>query len=144
MVEIVPKDISVKGSEKDLAKIGTARIAPTLEDLKAGESFPCRVEIVSPKNSRRKYPLSEAGEIQCRSRGRSAEEERSGECRIIGKPVDDFRLKAVWWNRRWSPWKVPCEARPGDEDRYRNHRHHRHRERAEHGHSSQGAGRYAL
>ncbi len=36
MVEIIPKDISVKGSEKDLAKIGSVRINPTLEELKAG------------------------------------------------------------------------------------------------------------
>ncbi len=61
MVEIVPRDISVKGSEKDLAKIGSARIAPTLEDLKAGGELSLPVEIVKSEESRRKYPLSRSG-----------------------------------------------------------------------------------
>ncbi len=96
MVEIVPKDISVKGSEKDLAKIGTARIAPSLEELKAGGELTLPVEIIrseefeddvtfEPKRVKFRAVLAEG----------VPKKNVPVNARIIGKPVDDFRLKAV-------------------------------------------------
>jgi hypothetical protein len=35
-VEIVPREISVKGTENDLAKIGAVNVAPTLQELENG------------------------------------------------------------------------------------------------------------
>ncbi|MDR2175711.1 MAG: hypothetical protein LBO82_07205 [Synergistaceae bacterium] len=38
-VEIVPREVSVKGTEKDLAKIGAVNIAPTLGELESGKEL---------------------------------------------------------------------------------------------------------
>lgn len=96
MVEIVPKDISVRGSEKDLAKIGSARITPTLDELKAGGELTLPVEIVKseefdgevsvePKRVKFSAVLAEG----------VPKKNVPVNTRIIGKPADDFRLKAV-------------------------------------------------
>lgn len=96
MVEIIPKDVSVKGSEKDLAKIGSVRINPTLEELKAGGELTLPVEIVKsdsfedevsyePKNVKLRAILAEG----------VPKKKVPVNARIIGKPTDDFRLKAV-------------------------------------------------
>ncbi|MDK2958297.1 MAG: hypothetical protein PWP47_341 [Synergistaceae bacterium] len=96
MVEIVPKDISVKGSEKDLAKIGSARITPSLEDLKAGGELSLPVEIVKSEEfedevtfepKRVKFSAVLAEGVPKKNVPVNA--------RIIGKPMEDFRLKAV-------------------------------------------------
>jgi YbbR domain-containing protein len=38
-VEIVPKEVSVRGTEKDLAKIGAVSVAPTLQELESGKDL---------------------------------------------------------------------------------------------------------
>jgi len=96
MVEIVPKDISVKGSEKDLAKIGTAGIAPTLEDLKAGGELSLPVEIVKSEEFEDEVSF-EPKRVKFRAVLAEGVPKKNVpvNARIIGKPVDDFRLKAV-------------------------------------------------
>jgi YbbR domain-containing protein len=38
-VEIVPREVSVRGTEKDLAKIGAVNVAPTLQELEKGKDL---------------------------------------------------------------------------------------------------------
>jgi len=38
-VEIVPKEVTIKGIEKDLARIGKIKISPTVEELKSGKEL---------------------------------------------------------------------------------------------------------
>ena len=96
MVEIIPKEVSVRGSEKDLAKIGAARITPTLEELKAGGELSQAVKIikseefedeVSVEPKRVKFIAVLAEGVPKKTVPVNA--------RIIGKPMEDFRLKAV-------------------------------------------------
>lgn len=96
MVEILPKNVSVKGSEKDIARIDAVRIAPTLDELKAGGEHILAVEVVKseelddeivvePKRVRLSAVLAEG--VPKKSVPVNA--------RIIGEPGGDFRLKAV-------------------------------------------------
>ena len=38
-VEIIPKEVGVKGAEDDLAKVGGVRITPTVDELQAGQTL---------------------------------------------------------------------------------------------------------
>ena len=38
-VEIVPKEVSVKGAEDDVAKVGSVRVTPTIEELQEGREL---------------------------------------------------------------------------------------------------------
>jgi YbbR domain-containing protein len=38
-VEVVPKELSIRGTERDLAKIGSVSVAPTFEELRAGKEL---------------------------------------------------------------------------------------------------------
>ena len=38
-VEIIPKEVGVKGAEDDLAKVGGVRITPTVDELQAGQAL---------------------------------------------------------------------------------------------------------
>lgn len=96
MVEVIPREVSVRGSEKDLAKIGAARISPSLEELKAGGEMTQTVEIlkseefedeVSVEPKRVKFNAVLAEGVPKKTVPVNA--------RILGKPADDFRLKAV-------------------------------------------------
>jgi|LSQX01.1.fsa_nt_gb YbbR domain-containing protein len=96
MVEIVPKDVSVKGSEKDLAKIGSARISPTLDDLKAGGELSLPVEIVKSEEFEDEVSF-EPKRVKFRAVLAEGVPKKNVpvNARIIGKPLEDFRLKAV-------------------------------------------------
>ena len=96
MVEILPKNVSVKGSERDIAKIDAVRIAPTLDELKAGGEHTLAVEVVKseefedevvvePKTVKLSAVLAEG--VPKKSVPVNA--------RIIGEPGGDFKLKAV-------------------------------------------------
>ena len=96
MVEVIPREVSARGSEKDLAKIGAARISPSLEELKAGGEMTQTVEIlkseefedeVSVEPKRVKFNAVLAEGVPKKTVPVNA--------RILGKPADDFRLKAV-------------------------------------------------
>lgn len=96
MVEIVPKNVSVKGSEKDLAKIDAVRISPTLDELKAGGEMTLPIEmvmagefdeevLVEPKAVRLSAILSKG----------VPKKNVPVNARILGEPGGDFKLKAV-------------------------------------------------
>jgi YbbR domain-containing protein len=96
MVEIIPRNVSVKGSERDIAKIDAAKILPTLEELKAGgehhlavhlvqsEEFEDEV-IVEPRTVKLNAVLAEG----------VPKKTVPVNARIIGEPDGDYRLKAV-------------------------------------------------
>ncbi len=96
MVEVVPKNVSVRGSEKDLAKIGSARITPTMEELRASGELTLEVTlvqsaefeddvVVEPRSVRLRAVLAEG----------LPKKDVPVSARIVGKPTDDYRLKAV-------------------------------------------------
>lgn len=96
MVEVVPRNVSVRGSEKDLATIGSARIMPTVEELRAGGELTLEVDlvqsaefeddvIVEPRSVKLSAVLAEG----------LPKKDVPVSVRIVGKPTDDYRLKAV-------------------------------------------------
>ena len=38
-VEIIPKEVGIKGAEDDVAKVGSVRVTPTIEELQAGKEL---------------------------------------------------------------------------------------------------------
>lgn len=46
-VEVVPKEITIKGTEKDLARIGSVKISPTADELSSGKELLLPPEIES-------------------------------------------------------------------------------------------------
>ncbi len=96
MVEIIPREVSVRGSEKDLAKIGAARISPTLEELKAGGELTQTVEIIKSEEFEEEVSV-EPGRVKFNAVLAEGVPKKTVpvNARIIGNPVEDFRLKAV-------------------------------------------------
>lgn len=95
-VSVVPAEVSARGSEKDVSKITSARIMVTLDDLKAGGEKILPVEIektgefedavtVDPLSVKLSAVLAEG----------VPKKTVPVNARILGKPTEDFRLKAV-------------------------------------------------
>lgn len=96
MVQIIPKDVSVKGSEKDLAKLGAARISPTIEMLRAGGEHSLPVEIIKSEEFEEEVSfepkLVKFSAVLAQGVPKKTVPVNA---RIIGEPGADFRLKAV-------------------------------------------------
>ncbi len=95
-VEIIPKNVSIKGNEKDLAKIDAVRIVPTLDQLEAGGEIILPVEIVKAEEFKDLVTV-EPKSVKLRAilaRG-VPKKTVSVNARIMGDPATDFKLKAV-------------------------------------------------
>ncbi|GAB1486768.1 hypothetical protein MASR2M79_18190 [Aminivibrio sp.] len=95
-VSIVPAEVSARGSENDVSKITSARIKVTLDDLKAGGEKVLPVEITKSgefEDAVRVEPLSvKLSAVLAQGVPKKSVPVNA---RILGKPTEDFRLKAV-------------------------------------------------
>ncbi len=95
-VEIIPKNVSIKGSEKDLAKIDVVRITPTLDELKAGGELMLPVEAVKSAEFDDQVTIEpEKVKLSAVLARGVPKKNVPVNARIIGEPGGDYKLKAV-------------------------------------------------
>jgi YbbR domain-containing protein len=95
-VEIVPKEVSVKGSEKDLAKIGAVNVAPTLRELEDGK------QLLLPAIIAQSEPFEDEVAVeppQVRMNATLAtglpRKKAAVNVRLSGKPHEDYAVRSV-------------------------------------------------
>ena len=95
-VEIIPKEVAIKGAEDDLAKIGSVRVTPTVEELQKGN------ELLMPVKFSQSEPF--VGQVtiepaQVRFRGTLASglprKKVPVNARLAGHLDSDFEIRAV-------------------------------------------------
>lgn len=96
MVEVIPKNVSIRGSERDMAKISAARITPTMDELRAGGELVLEVELVRSGELEDDITM-EPGSVRLNAVLAEGlpKKDIPVSARIIGKPTEDYRLKAV-------------------------------------------------
>lgn len=95
-VEVVPKEVSIRGTEKDLAKIGGVSIAPTSAELETGK------ELLLPVNVSRSEPFEDEVTIEPQQIRMNATLVRGVprkkvpvNVRLSGKPSSDYAIQSV-------------------------------------------------
>lgn len=95
-VEIVPKEIAIRGGEKDISKIGAIQIQPTVQELQSGK------ELLLPAKLSQSEPFDEEVALepsQVRMRASLVrglpKKKVPVNLRLSGKPSSDYELKAV-------------------------------------------------
>ncbi|WMI70511.1 CdaR family protein [Aminobacterium sp. MB27-C1] len=95
-VHIMPKDVTVKGIEKDLARIESVRISPTLEQLKSGEEITLPVEIVKSQPFEDEVTI-DPGQIKVTAVLAQGLPKKKVpvNVQVIGEPDSDYSVKAI-------------------------------------------------
>lgn len=95
-VEIVPKDVTIRGVEKDLAKVGAAKVRPTLEQLQGGGELLLPVEIDKSEEFEKDVTI-EPKKIKLRGVLVKGIPQKTFpiHASITGKPVDDFDIRSI-------------------------------------------------
>lgn len=95
-VEIVPKEVAVRGGEKDISKIGAVQVQPTLQELQSGK------ELFLPVKLSQSEPFEDEVNLeptQVRMKGALVrglpKKKVPVNVRLTGKPSSDFEVKAV-------------------------------------------------
>lgn len=95
-VEIIPKEVGIRGAEDDVAKVGSVRITPTIEELQAGR------ELLMPVKFSQSEPFDGAVAIepaQVRFRGalvRGLPRKRVPvNVRLTGKLDSDYEVRSI-------------------------------------------------
>ncbi|MDR1732870.1 MAG: hypothetical protein LBR61_12340 [Synergistaceae bacterium] len=95
-VEVVPKEVHIKGTEKDLAKIGAVNIEPTFEELSGGQ------ELLLPLTVSRSEPFDDEVVIEPQQVKMNATLVRGlprkkvpVTVRMSGKPVGDYAVRSM-------------------------------------------------
>ena len=95
-VEIIPKEVGIKGAEDDIAKIGSVRITPTIEELQQDGELLIAVKILQSEAFDGSVNVEPA---QVRFKGnlvRGLPRKRVPvNVRLTGKLDDDFEIRAV-------------------------------------------------
>ena len=95
-VEIIPKEVGIKGAEDDIAKIGSVRITPTIEELQQDGELLIAVKISQSEAFEGNVNVEPA---QVRFKGnlvRGLPRKRVPvNVRLTGKLDDDFEIRAV-------------------------------------------------
>ena len=95
-VDVVPKEIVVKGSEKDLAKIGSLNIAPTAADLEKGKELHLSVNLsqAEPFESEVEWGPKTVTMNAALVRG-VPRKKVPVNVRLSGKPASDFAVQSL-------------------------------------------------
>lgn len=95
-VEIVPKEVAVRGGEKDISKIGAVQVQPTVQELQSGK------ELFLPVKLSQSEPFEDEVNLeptQVRMKGALVrglpKKKVPVNVRLTGKPSSDFEVKAV-------------------------------------------------
>lgn len=95
-VEIVPKEIAIRGGEKDISKIGAIQIQPTVQELQSGKELFLPVKLSQSEPFDEEVAL-EPSQVRMRAslvRG-LPKKKVPVNLRLSGKPSSDYELKAV-------------------------------------------------
>ncbi len=95
-VEIVPKEIAIRGGEKDISKIGAIQIQPTVQELQSGKELLLPVKLSQSEPFDEEVAL-EPSQVRMRAslvRG-LPKKKVPVNLRLSGKPSSDYELKAV-------------------------------------------------
>ena len=95
-VEVIPKEVGVRGTEGDVAKIGALRVAPTVEELQKGK------ELLLPVKFAQSEPFDNSVSLelsQVRVRGALARglprRRVPVNARLSGQPAPDYEVRSV-------------------------------------------------
>ncbi len=95
-VEIIPKEVGVKGAEDDLAKIGSVRVMPTIEELQDGADnlLPVKIDQSEPFEG---IVTKEPEQVRFRgSLARGLPRKRVPvNARLAGRPDPDYEVKSI-------------------------------------------------
>ena len=95
-VEVIPKEINVKGTERDLAKIGTVSVAPTFDELEAGKELLLPLKIAQSEPFEGEVTL-EPPQVKMNAtlvRG-LPRKKVAVNVRLSGKPFMDYAIQSV-------------------------------------------------
>jgi YbbR domain-containing protein len=95
-VTVVPKEVGVKGTEKDLAKIGAARISPTLQELEANRELFLPVKIAQSAPFEDEVIL-EPSQVRVNATLATGLPRKKVpvNVRLSGKPHEDYAVRSV-------------------------------------------------
>ena len=95
-VEIIPREVGVKGAEDDVAKVGSVRITPTIDELQAGEGILLPVKISQSESFEGSVTIEPA---QVRFRGSIARglprKRVPVVVRLAGKLDSDYEVRSI-------------------------------------------------
>lgn len=96
LVEIIPQEITVKGVERDIARIGSAKISPTIEELKSGKELLLTPEIEKSGVFDEKVTF-EPQQIRFKAVLATGNPKRrvSVNSRIIGAPAENYTVQST-------------------------------------------------
>ncbi|MDR2180945.1 MAG: hypothetical protein LBP21_11620 [Synergistaceae bacterium] len=95
-VEIVPKELNVKGTDRDLAKIGSVNIAPTFQELEKGRELLLPVKIAQSEPFEYEVTL-EPPQVKMNATLVTGQPKKkvAVNVRLSGKPFMDFTVRSV-------------------------------------------------
>ena len=95
-VEIIPKQVTIKGIESDLARIGKIKISPTMEELRSGKELLLPTELESSEAFEDEVRV-EPKQVRLKAILVSGNPRRMFpvRARISGKPDDDYVLMST-------------------------------------------------
>lgn len=95
-VEVLPKEVAIRGGEKDISKIGAVRVQPTVQELQSGQELFLPAKLLQSEPFEDEVTLEPA---QVRVKGslvRGLPKKRVPvNVRLSGKPSSDFEVKAI-------------------------------------------------
>lgn len=95
-VEVLPKEVAIRGGEKDISKIGAVRVQPTVQELQSGQELFLPAKLLQSEPFEDEVTLEP---VQVRVKGslvRGLPKKRVPvNVRLSGKPSSDFEVKAI-------------------------------------------------
>ena len=95
-VEVLPKEVAIRGGEKDISKIGAIRALPTIQELQSGKELFLPVKLSQSEPFEDEVTL-EPSQVRVRAslvRG-LPKKKVPVNVRLSGKPSSDFEVKAI-------------------------------------------------
>ncbi len=95
-VEVVPKEVAIRGGEKDISKIGAIQVQPTVQELQSGKELFLPVKLSQSEPFEDEVTL-EPSQVRMRAslvRG-LPKKKVPVNVRLSGKPSTDFEVKSV-------------------------------------------------
>lgn len=95
-VEVVPKEVAIRGGEKDISKIGAIQVQPTVQELQSGKELFLPVKLSQSEPFEDEVTL-EPSQVRMRAslvRG-LPKKKVPVNVRLSGKPSADFEVKSV-------------------------------------------------
>lgn len=95
-VEVVPREVNIKGTEKDLAKIGAVSVAPTLQELESGKEL-FLPAIITQSESFEDEVIVEPSQVRMNALLATGlpRKKVAVNVRLSGKPHGDYAVRSV-------------------------------------------------